>query len=144
LVSDLQPYLDSKPTVRVRYHLSPALPQLRTDPAKLKIVMKNVIENAVKFTESGEVHVTASPHANGIEVMIRDPGIGIEPAVMPIVFEPFRQGETAMTRRFGGVGLGLYIVRRLLEVLGGRITLESSPGSGTTARVWVPREIQST
>jgi signal transduction histidine kinase len=89
----------------------PSLPVLHTDPAKLKIILKNLIGNAMKFTEEGKVAVQANPHANGIEIAVSDTGIGIDPELLPVIFEPFRQGDGSSSRRYGGVGLGLYIVR---------------------------------
>ncbi|MCS6927485.1 MAG: ATP-binding protein, partial [Candidatus Binatia bacterium] len=102
------------------------------------VVLKNLIGNAIKFTEKGTVSVNAYPSANGIEVCVSDTGIGIAPEALPIIFDPFRQVESALTRRHGGVGLGLYIVRRMLNLLGGTITVESQLGKGSTFRVWLP------
>jgi len=68
--------------------------------------------------------------------------VGIDPQVRPFIFDSFRQGESSLTRRFGGVGIGLYIVRRLLDVLGGTISVESEVGKGSTFRVWLPLDVQ--
>ncbi|MCX8072244.1 MAG: HAMP domain-containing histidine kinase [Candidatus Binatia bacterium] len=109
--------------------------QVQTDREKLKLVLKNLVANAIKFTERGGVEVHARREGAEIEITVKDTGVGIDPTVLPVIFEPFRQGEPAATRRFGGVGLGLYVVRRLLDLLGGSITVESQPGQGSTFRV---------
>ena len=111
---------------------------LYTDPGKLKVVIKNLIGNATKFTEKGSITVNAYGCGSGIEIDVIDTGVGIPADELPIIFEPFRQLESAKTRRFGGTGLGLHIVKRLLELLGGRITVESEVGHGSTFRVWMP------
>lgn len=118
------------------------LPPLYTDHVKLKVVLRNLIGNAFKFTEAGSVAVGATPHREGVEVYVSDTGVGISAEILPIIFEPFRQGEHASTRRFGGVGLGLYIVRRLLDLLGGTVTVDSAVGRGSTFRVWLPQHVE--
>ncbi len=121
-----------------QWHMAPDLPVLYSDPGKLKVVLKNLILNAFKFTERGGVTVDIHPHADGIEVAVSDTGIGIASETVAIIFEPFRQGDGSATRRFGGVGLGLHIVRRLLELLGGHVSVESKVGQGSSFRVWLP------
>jgi len=128
-----------KGELNVTWKIAPQLPVLWTDPVKLKVVIKNLIANAVKFTPSGEVTIGVSPRGDGVEVAVTDTGIGISPEVMPIIFEPFRQGESTATRRFGGVGLGLYIAQRLVNMLGASISVESEVGRGSTFRVVHPR-----
>ncbi len=129
----------TKPELNVVWDIPKGLPSLWTDGAKLKVVLKNLIGNAVKFTDHGSVTVTARALDHGVEFSVADTGIGIAPEAMPIVFEAFRQGDSSSTRRYGGVGLGLYIVRRLLELLGGTITLESEVGRGSRFRIWIPQ-----
>ncbi len=114
------------------------LPRLRTDGTKLKVIAKNLIGNAVKFTPQGEITVTARSHKNGVELLVSDTGVGISHEILPTIFDPFRQGDGSYTRIHGGVGLGLYVVRRLLEQLGGTIAVDSEPGCGSTFSVWVP------
>jgi signal transduction histidine kinase len=120
------------------WNVEPELPHLRTDPTKLKVILKNIISNAVKFTEKGSVTIDAHNKDGGIEINVIDTGIGIAPESLPTIFEPFRQIESPLTREHGGIGLGLYIVKRLAEILGGTIKVESEVGKGSTFRVWLP------
>jgi signal transduction histidine kinase len=127
--------------LQMSWQVSPGLQSLQTDRVKLKVIVKNLVANALKFTERGEVSVAAEARDDGIELSVRDTGIGISAEVLPVIFEPFRQGERATTRRYGGVGLGLYVVRRLLDMLGGTVTVETVPGHGSTFRVRVPAHV---
>jgi PAS domain S-box-containing protein len=133
---------ERKPNVRMVWDLPSDLPQLHTDPTKLKVVLKNLIANAVKFTERGNVTVRAERHDGGVQFDVSDTGIGVPPEAQQIIFEPFRQANSSTAQRYGGVGLGLYIVRRLLDLLGGSVTAESEVGRGSTFRVWVPIRIE--
>jgi PAS domain S-box-containing protein len=127
-----------RPQLRVRWAVAGELPVVHTDAAKLKIILKNLVHNAVKFTERGSVTVTATPRARGIELAVEDTGIGIAPEALAYVFEAFRQGDGSMTRRHDGVGLGLHLVQRLVELLGGTIIVTSTVGVGSTFRVSLP------
>jgi PAS domain S-box-containing protein len=130
----------TKPGVRFAWSLASALPPLRTDPVKLKVVLKNLIHNAIKFTDAGEVTVSVWSVPGRVEFEVTDTGIGIAPDLLAAIFEPFRQADGSSTRSYGGVGLGLYIVRRLLDLLGGGVTVESEVGRGSRFRFWVPTE----
>jgi signal transduction histidine kinase len=112
--------------------------RLQTDSAKLKVILKNLISNAVKFTEKGSVTVEVRRHDDGIEISVIDSGIGIPAEALKLIFEPFRQIESPLIRSRGGAGLGLYIVKRLVEILHGRMEVESEPGHGSTFRVRIP------
>jgi len=129
-----------KPGVRFEWTIPTDLPALRTDRIKLKVVLKNLIVNAVKFTEAGTVTVDARASDGGLELSVADTGIGIPEAAHSMIFEAFQQLDSSTTRAHRGVGLGLYIVSRLLDLLGGRIVVESIVGSGSTFRVWLPLE----
>ena len=122
------------------WKIEPDLQPIRTDLSKLKVVLKNLINNAVKFTEEGSVTVEVRRHDSDIEFSVSDTGIGITPEEIPIIFEPFRQMENPLTRKHGGVGLGLYIVKRLLDILGCTIQVESEVGHGSTFRIWIPTQ----
>jgi len=124
--------------VRFVWEVPAQLPYLSTDPFKLKMVLKNLITNAVKFTHAGSVIVAAQSGNGHIEFSVADTGIGIAPEAQAMIFEPFRQVDSSITRRYGGVGLGLYIVRRLLDLLGGTVAVESEVGRGSTFRVRLP------
>ena len=116
----------------------PALPAIVTDRAKVATILRNLVGNALKFTDAGTVTVAIAHCDGGLDVTVSDTGAGIAPELLPHVFEPFRQGDASMTRRHGGVGLGLYIVRRMVEALGGNLSVESEPGRGSTFRVTIP------
>jgi PAS domain S-box-containing protein len=122
--------------LRLVWKVAADLPRLTTDPIKLKVVIKNLLLNAIKFTDEGAVTLAAAADDGGIAISIADTGIGIDPELLPLIFEPFRQVENGERR--GGVGLGLHIVRRLLDMLGGAVEVSSEPGRGSTFRVWVP------
>jgi len=107
------------------------------DGLRLTQILLNLLTNAVKFTEAGSVtlHVSATPgpeQAALIRIALTDSGIGIDPAHIEHVFEPFRQADVSTTRLYGGSGLGLTITRELVELMGGTIRAESQPGSGST------------
>ena len=125
------------PKVKVVWKCSRNLPRVRTDAVKIKVIVKNLLHNALKFTEAGQVTVDARRRLGGLELSVTDTGIGIPADALSFIFEPFRQAEPASTRRYGGVGLGLYLVRRLVDLLEGSITVESDVGSGSTFRVCV-------
>ncbi len=127
-----------KPGVESVWTVPDDLPPLYSDGVKVKVLLKNLINNAYKFTDTGSVAVTATARGHWLELCVTDTGVGMTPAVLSVIFEPFRQGDGSTTRRHGGVGLGLYIVTRLLDMLGGRIEVESAPDKGSTFRVSIP------
>jgi signal transduction histidine kinase/DNA-binding response OmpR family regulator/HPt (histidine-containing phosphotransfer) domain-containing protein len=131
--------------------LSETLPgTVRADPGRLRQVLTNLVGNAIKFTERGEVVVdvgSAPPPGGagvGVRFEVRDTGIGIPAAARATLFEPFQQADASTTRRYGGSGLGLAICRQLVELMGGRIELESEEGSGSRFSFTVPLEPAAT
>jgi len=121
------------------WDIQTTLPPLRTDPGKVKLIIKNLSRNAIKFTPQGSITIAAKEQAEGIEICVTDTGIGIPADALALIFEPFRQVEHPHSAHLGGTGLGLYIVRQLLSVLGGAVSVESTVGQGSTFRVWIPK-----
>jgi signal transduction histidine kinase len=130
--------LQKKPGVSFGWHVADALPSITSDRLKLKVVLKNLITNAAKFTDQGRIDISVERHGEGVEFKVSDTGIGISPAEHAAIFDPFHQADGSSTRRHGGVGLGLHIVRRLVDLLGGTVSVESKLGQGSTFRVWLP------
>jgi len=126
--------------------LSDELPRLvRGDPSRMRQVLVNLVGNAIKFTERGEVvvrtSVTPSSGRATFRIEVSDTGIGIAPALQERIFDSFVQLDASTTRRYGGAGLGLAISRHLVELMGGVMTLTSTPGAGSTFVVELALEI---
>jgi len=131
--------LPLQPEVRLIWDLAEPERMLHTDLGKLRVVAQNLVTNAIKFTAQGTITVRLKASADSIDLEVRDTGPGIPAAAHELIFEPFRQAETGIAARYGGVGLGLYIVRRLVETLGGTISLDSEVGVGSTFRAHLPQ-----
>ena len=141
------------------------LPVIKTDSGKLKQILQNLIDNALKFTGKGSVTVSAritegsKQKAEGsseilptvdrllptggkwVEFKVVDTGVGIPQDYMPFIFDKFRQADSSETRLYGGVGMGLYIVKKFAELLGGTIEVESEPGLGSIFIVTLPLSV---
>ncbi|MBN2631875.1 MAG: PAS domain S-box protein [Rhodobacteraceae bacterium] len=128
--------------VAFRVDLAPGLHMHRLgDAQRLLQVMHNLVGNAVKFTEAGFVAVRIDPEADGIGLRVSDSGIGMSADQAAVVFDEFTQADGSISRRFGGTGLGLPIVRRLVGMMGGEISLDSAPGQGTTVHLRLPMPV---
>jgi signal transduction histidine kinase len=110
----------------------------RGDAVRLGQALRALLDNAVKFTETGAVTVELSTERDRIAFIVRDTGVGMTEEQAARMFDPFVQADSSATRRHGGSGLGLALARRLIERMGGSISLESRPGRGTAARIRVP------
>ena len=129
--------------LELAYHVMPDVPsQLVGDPVRLRQILMNLIGNAIKFTENGEVFVEVKRQGSGpkgqragdMELLfsVADTGIGIPPEKVDVIFDSFAQADTSTTRKHGGTGLGLTISRRLVELMGGRIWVKSKVDQGST------------
>ncbi len=128
-------------SLTLRHQISGELPSVFGDERAIKQILINLIGNAMKFTEpGGEVVIELHSIDGGLELAVRDTGIGISAADLARIFEPFVQVESELNRRFEGTGLGLPLVKSLVELHGGRIDLESAPNQGTRISVVFPSE----
>ncbi|MCL4485390.1 MAG: ATP-binding protein [Nitrospirae bacterium] len=136
--------------LRLEEHVDPDLPPLYLDPRKIRQILYNLLSNAVKFTnEGGKVRMEGHRHCSPtgaefgafpcwLEIRVSDTGIGIAPSDLDRLFQPFVQAESGLDRNYEGTGLGLSLVKRLAELHGGRVTVESILGQGSTFHVWLP------
>lgn len=116
------------------------LPTILTDRSKLTHILQNLINNALKFTQKGRVRIAAfhNIEAGVMRFEVEDTGVGIDAEKLPLIFEKFRRVDSSNKRIFEGAGLGLFLVKGFAELLGGKITVESEVGRGSTFRVTVP------
>ena len=134
--------------LRLEARIAPAVPAaVIGDPTRIRQIIHNLVSNALKFTPSGgitievDAHPGATPDQTLLDIEVSDSGIGIDPRLLPKLFEAFSQADNSTTRRFGGTGLGLAIVRQLVELMGGRITAQSEPGRGSRFRLSLPMPV---
>jgi len=130
-----------RPSVALKWANDVPAVSLHTDPRKLTILLRNLVNNAFKFTEAGHVRAGVELGDDTVAFTVADTGIGIRLEDQGAIFEIFRQADGSDSRRFGGTGLGLYIVQRYVQQLGGTIALESMPGRGATFTVRLPLEV---
>jgi signal transduction histidine kinase len=137
--AELEPII-KRSNLAVSTKLRGAVPSLRSDRQKVKQIVLNLLSNALKFTPAGSVTMTASydGRARQVAIAVRDTGVGIPPEDQAKVFEDFRQLDSSPARGYGGTGLGLSICRRLANILGGTIELQSLPGKGSTFTLRLP------
>ncbi len=120
--------------------IDPSIEVHSTDENKLKQILLNLLSNAVKFTPNGSVTLRIQPtkFADVLEFSVIDTGIGIDSSHFDTIFDPFRQLDGSATRKYGGTGLGLAITKKIVELLGGRLTVESEIGKGSAFRFFIP------
>jgi signal transduction histidine kinase len=130
--------LAAKKGIALHTDISPDVEQIFSDQQRTEQVLLNLLGNAVKFTERGEVTVRCRRENEWVVTAIQDTGIGIAPSDQRNIFEPFRQVDTGLARKREGTGLGLSICKRLVSHLGGFILVESVSGQGSTFTVRLP------
>ena len=122
----------------LKVDFDPGLPPIKADPFRLQQAFFNLIDNAVKYTEQGEIRISTKGKADHVEIEVADTGIGIPKEHLPRIFERFYVVDKSRSRRLGGTGLGLSIVKHIVLLQGGEIDVESTPGVGTRFRVRLP------
>ncbi|TAJ97023.1 MAG: PAS domain-containing sensor histidine kinase [Candidatus Manganitrophaceae bacterium] len=139
VVEAMRPLIDPKP-LQIHSNGMEDLPLITSDEAKVRQIFTNLLLNAVKFTQNGIITVSGKnlPQREGIEIAVRDSGIGIRPEDLSKIFDAFHQVDAGLTREYGGVGLGLRIVKDFLGLLKGEIRVESEYGKGSTFTIFLP------
>jgi signal transduction histidine kinase len=139
LVKNLLSGLAEQKSLRLITQVDPSLPEfILSDSSRLQQVLVNLVGNAIKFTDYGEVQVWCKLLGDEWQITVRDTGIGIPDERLPDIFEPFRRGSDYATRNHQGAGLGLSIVKKLVTLMDGRIEVQSTVGQGTVFTVTLP------
>jgi signal transduction histidine kinase/DNA-binding response OmpR family regulator len=133
----IKPQADQK-NIQILHEFLESEIHISSDPDKIRHIMQNLITNAVKFTEKGQVVITTKKNKNNIEIMVKDTGIGISEEYLPHIFDEFRQADGSTSRRFGGAGLGLAIAKKYASLLGGTISVTSVPDEGSEFILTLP------
>src|SRR5262249_21341811 len=126
----------------LKVDVAPGLPAARGDERKLTQVLLNLVGNAIKFTDAGEVAIRASAANDTFKVAVRDTGPGIAEVDQAKIFEEFQQADSSITRKKGGTGLGLAIAKRIIEMHGGRLWVESRLGAGSVFSFTLPVRVE--
>jgi signal transduction histidine kinase/HAMP domain-containing protein len=124
--------------VRLIAEIVPGISPIRTDRQKLKQILLNLLSNAAKFTEQGEIRISAAQENGTLRLAVADTGIGMTQESLEHIFDEFRQAEKSTSSKYGGTGLGLAIVKKLTNLLGGEIGVESEEGKGTRFTITLP------
>jgi len=142
LVAELRESIGALPEaaagVTLRWEVADDLPLVRLDRLKMKEIVHNLVSNALKFTQQGEVIVRIRRAGGQVRIDVQDTGSGIPRDAQARIFEMFERVDTAPGPRAPGVGLGLYIVKGLTQMMGGTVALRSEPGRGSQFTVWLP------
>jgi len=137
VVTLLRPAAEAKGLV-LAVDIPADLPLVLADRARVEQVLTNLVANAIKFTEQGGARVSAAMAGSDVSIAVTDTGIGVATEAQTFIFDEFRQADAGTTRRFGGTGLGLAIAKKLVELQGGAIGVESTPGQGSRFHFTLP------
>ena len=139
VMAELEPII-RRSNLRVAARVGRTVPRLRSDRQKVKQILVRLLSNALKFTPQGSVTVVSSfeRRSGMVHIAVKDTGVGVAAEDQAKVFEDFRQLDSSPARGYGGTGLGLSICRRLSQMLGGSVTLESTPEDGATFTLSLP------
>lgn len=129
--------------VRIVREVPPDLPTVKTDRDKLKQILLNLLSNAAKFTEQGEIRVSASRENGTLKLAVSDTGIGMKKEALDHIFEEFQQAEKTTASKYGGTGLGLAIVKKFTNLMGGDIVVESEIGKGSKFTITIPINLKT-
>jgi signal transduction histidine kinase len=129
---------ERKPQIALEWNVDPELPTLRTDPMKLRVVLKNLLSNAILLASDARVRFHARSWEQGLEIRLVDSGGGLANGSVEQLLESTPQAERALIQRFSTTELGLYVARHLVDILGGRMSVERDPSQTCTVRVWIP------
>jgi signal transduction histidine kinase/HAMP domain-containing protein len=141
VASTIEPMLKDG-RVRLVREIAPDIPPLNTDRQKLKQIVLNLLSNAAKFTELGEIKVSAWQENGTLKLAVSDTGIGMKKEALSHIFEEFRQAETSTSGKYGGTGLGLAIVKKFVNLMGGDISVESEVGKGSKFTITIPMSLK--
>jgi signal transduction histidine kinase len=134
--------LAARKQLALKIDVAPELPQGRGDEQRLTQVLLNLVGNAIKFTDAGEISIRGSAANGSFTIAVRDSGPGISAGDEARIFEEFQQADSSSTRKKGGTGLGLSIAKRIVEMHGGQIWVESKRGEGSTFFFTLPVQVQ--
>jgi signal transduction histidine kinase len=125
---------------KIVWYCSPDLQALKSDPERLKDILRHLVDNAIKFTPRGRIVISAEKLQTPatIRFTVTDTGVGVPPEALSFIFEKFRQIDSSGTRAFEGTGLGLYIAKKYAELLGGELSVTSELGKGSTFTLFMP------
>ena len=140
VVSMIYPLARQK-NIELQHRSAAGLPTLSSDYDKCRHILQNLVGNAVKFTEVGRVEISVRQAGDTIKIIVSDTGIGISKEDLAHIFDEFRQADSSTSRRFGGTGLGLAIAKKYAQLLGGNVTVESSPGHGSVFTLSLPLQL---
>jgi signal transduction histidine kinase len=139
VVHAMKPLADRK-QLALEMEIAPDAGTILGDSRRVEQVLINLMSNAIKFTDRGQVRIECQRSGSAVVIRVRDTGIGIQKEDLDKLFRPFSQVDTGLTRQYEGTGLGLSISKKLVDLMGGTITVESEQGTGSTFTITLPAD----